>query len=947
MSADFTGVHEPDLDGCRVALVATVHSYGGEVLEAEAAYGFVAMLPHRKTALVAEALDAFDGELTRLGRDRARCVVRFHTDVDKSFLGRVQKLALRKGWAQTDTGGYRSRANGIAERRIGMLKQTARTLLLSASGGGSFHVELWGHALKQANFCCNVNPWTDRRAPYSQLTGSDYVWGPEDHVFGEMVTFLVPESCRDDAYRPPGERGIWMRRDCPPGGSGSAHSAVVVPVEWDMAAQSWILLPSVVTNSFKVHRGVFPLRMRPPPGSDGAGFDAFVDAVMEPLLVSSGSVAGVGARFQPGAGDGMLHTLDSGPDSDSESEEGDFEVERILNSREVAGVLMYLVKWKGYSRKHNSWEPASAVNADDLVAEYRARIGDTGCAYTSVLTDPCLEGVEAVLAQNDSALDCSGADAEVELLGGADVVAAAVAELHRKQKMPGAPEDFVEPYLDEFANVRARRLVQLSREEAARVRAETLVPRLRMLLAVKRDGRRKCRLVLQGFSEPEAWDEGRSVDSPVAYHTSVRLLLAKSGAADVISKRDVSVAFLQSDAYGSHERLRYCSYRPCRGADDVMYRLLGPLYGQRSASRRWFETMSNWLLSEGFVQGKNEPCLFVHPCTGLSVVVYVDDIITRGGAKETAAFHGRLGNHFQCTEEEYLAVDRDLDFLGFTVSLEVEDGEVSVYMSQSEAIRALLADFDREQVPMKSSPMPTRALFHSDPCLLTANATAVYKHVVGALNYLVRCTRYDIGYPVSRLSSKMSAPDVGAWKSLLHLLGYLRCTADFRIGGSLSSAEDCFEFYVDSDHCSDSAHTTRSQTGYIIFLNSFPVDWASRRQPVTAVSPAEAEIYAMREAVVAGRLVLWVAEELGIKVTWPFAMKSDSTQAVSFQRATAPNSKLRRCFDMRNAAVAELRDQGVVVSEHILRDFNVADLLTHCLSGPNFRECLGRAQNLR
>ena len=154
----------------------------------------------------------------------------------------------------------------------------------------------------------------------------------------------------------------------------------------------------------------------------------------------------------------------------------------------------------------------------------------------------------------------------------------------------------------------------------------------------------------------------------------------------------------------------------------------------------------------------------------------------------------------------------------------------------------------------------------------------------------------------------MAVPNVGAWKAMLHLLGYLRGSVDFRIGGLFGNETDAFKFFVDSDHCSDSYHTTRSQTGFIVFLNGFPIAWASRRQPVTAVSPAEAEVYAMREGVVAGRLVQWVAEEMAIQVKWPFTVLSDSTQAVSFQRATAPNSKLRRCFDMREQVVKELRD---------------------------------------
>ena len=106
---------------------------------------------------------------------------------------------------------------------------------------------------------------------------------------------------------------------------------------------------------------------------------------------------------------------------------------------------------------------------------------------------------------------------------------------------------------------------------------------------------------------------------------------------------------------------------------------------------------------------------------------------------------------------------------------------------------------------------------------------------------------------VSRLSSKMSAPDVGAWKALVHLLGYLVQTTGFKIGGAIPEG-DVFNFYVDSDHAGDRLSSSRSQTGYILFFNSFPVDWCSRKQPSTSVSPAEAEIYmrCMRQLLPAG-----------------------------------------------------------------------------------------------
>ena len=154
--------------------------------------------------------------------------------------------------------------------------------------------------------------------------------------------------------------------------------------------------------------------------------------------------------------------------------------------------------------------------------------------------------------------------------------------------------------------------------------------------------------------------------------------------------------------------------------------------------------------------------MFTNPVTGLVVVVYVDDIITRGNSDVTDAFHERFGAHFQCTDVEYLAPDHELDFLAFTIRQEVSDGVTFIYMDQREAVEAMLAGFDVAKLPTKSSPMPSKELFHSDSTLLTANAGALYKHVVGSLNYLVRCTRYDIGYAVSRLSSKIGCPDQGA-----------------------------------------------------------------------------------------------------------------------------------------------------------------------------------------
>jgi len=50
--------------------------------------------------------------------------------------------------------------------------------------------------------------------------------------------------------------------------------------------------------------------------------------------------------------------------------EEEWEVEEILNSHWHQRRFQFLVKWKGFSREHNSWKVASDVKALDLVAEY-------------------------------------------------------------------------------------------------------------------------------------------------------------------------------------------------------------------------------------------------------------------------------------------------------------------------------------------------------------------------------------------------------------------------------------------------------------------------------------------------------------------------------------------------------------------------------------------------
>ena len=117
----------------------------------------------------------------------------------------------------------------------------------------------------------------------------------------------------------------------------------------------------------------------------------------------------------------------------------------------------------------------------------------------------------------------------------------------------------------------------------------------------------------------------------------------------------------------------------------------------------------------------------------------------------------------------------------------------------------------------------------------------------------------------------------------------------------------------------------------MILLNGMPVHWRSNKQPITSISSASAEIYAMSEAVRDAQLRLRIHEELGKLVKWPFHVYVDNAAGESFQHATCASSKIRGIFDMRSGWVQELQDEGKVNAVHVDTSENLADMFTKCL----------------
>nr|GEU80344.1 retrovirus-related Pol polyprotein from transposon TNT 1-94 [Tanacetum cinerariifolium] len=188
--------------------------------------------------------------------------------------------------------------------------------------------------------------------------------------------------------------------------------------------------------------------------------------------------------------------------------------------------------------------------------------------------------------------------------------------------------------------------------------------------------RNKAILVTQGYTQEEEIDYDE-VFASVARIKAIRLFLAYASFKDfMVYQMDVKSVFLYEK---TKEEVYVC--QPPRFEDpdfsDRVYKLEKALYGLHQAPRAWYETLSTYLLDNGFQRGKIDNTLFIisHKDDILLIQVYVDDIIFGSTKKELCIAFKKL----MFTEVKNASTPMETQPL-----LKDEDGEeVDVHMYRS------------------------------------------------------------------------------------------------------------------------------------------------------------------------------------------------------------------------------------------------------------------------
>ena len=898
---DYIGPYIKDVDGNVLAMT------GVEVGRTNC--GMIRLTKDREAKTSLKCFQEMSNEYKRLSKDEIE-VVRVHHDKDKSFEGVCEQEWRKDNITNTNTGGYNPQANSRVERRHRSIKEIFKACMFMATGGLPYYYSLWGPGIVYAMKMNNINDDSKGKNYYETLTGQRYKYniGRDDLAFGQQVYYHKHKEQIGDNWDTSGDEGIWVGRSDEVSGG---H--IIVPIEWDPNTNIYILGATVHVNAVRYNTIRFPLKMGPTIDNtaeqeDEVSMNEFIDDFFKPWYKST-----------------------EGDESEQvEGEDPILEVEKIVSHTGRANKTRYLTKWKGSDTM--TYEPAANFKhgGKDILEEYRLSLkkgkNKANIAHCNLTKKHVLR------FDNDEDI---------------------VEHLINKQDKKGNVQDWIGPYQEEFNQVKTRRLEQITDIDKINEIKHDALP-LRMILETKRDGRRKGRLVAIGFKEPRHWDI-KSNSSPVVSINTIRAFLFMAGlTTDMYSSIDISVAFLQANPYDDDAPKRYVVYKPHKYAAPRYYLLKGSIYGQRSASREWFDTLAGWLEANGYKQQEDEPCAFIND-KGFKVLTYVDDLICRGSQEETDKFYKLLGKRFDCKDYTILSPDNKLAFLGFDITcnytnitdidstwtndminnIQADDNGnfMMIHMDQHDVIQTYLDTQDYNPMLNIHSPMGNKYHLLSEPELLQGEDINIYQSIIGTLNYIACTTRYDISYPVARLAQFAARPTRGSIKAAKKVLSYLAATQDFKISGIMSPKVDKLEYYSDSDHAGDMPITSFSHTGTVIMLNKVPIHWRSKKQPKTSRSSAEAEIYALSDTLADARLNNWRLQDIGININPIIDIYVDNNQAKVFADNTCVNSKLRTAFSLKHNWVKELRDKGKVNVLQIPAAINISDFLTKVQPG--------------
>ena len=263
------------------------------------------------------------------------------------------------------------------------------------------------------------------------------------------------------------------------------------------------------------------------------------------------------------------------------------------------------------------------------------------------------------------------------------------------------------------------------------------------------------------------------------------------------------------------------------------------------APRLWFETLLRALISKGFEQARNDPCLFYR--VGFLIVLYVNDA---GLAVKNLEHIDELLTNLRKKGFEMTRESSFSEFLGIKFT---EDDTGAFTLTQLGPINKIIDATGMENCNPNWVPAACETL-GINPDGKPMNKEWSYPSIVGMLLYLSTNTRPNISFAVSQVARFNHNPKMSHAAAVKTIVRYLHRTHEFgtvvQPTGNLN-----LDLYADADFCGlfrpdpDSSITSaKSRTGFILLFGGAPLVWKSQLQSSISLLTLESEYQALSQA---------------------------------------------------------------------------------------------------
>jgi len=462
-----------------------------------------------------------------------------------------------------------------------------------------------------------------------------------------------------------------------------------------------------------------------------------------------------------------------------------------------------------------------------------------------------------------------------------------------------------------------------------------------LFLKRKRDGRLKARLVADGRMQERSVDydvaaptvsteslfmiavinarEKRHVVTVDVEGAYLNALMDRTVIMEVSGQQEAALTYLYPEHYESYERY-----------GKIYVKLKKALYGTIEAAKLWYENLSTYLKSAGFVANMKDRCVLNkgERQNQVTISIHVDDL--KISSKNRTSIDETLSG----LRKEYININVQegaiLDYLGMVFDYS-EEGAVSISMGSM--VGELLEAIEVNASEMAKTPAATN-LFESDDSsqLLGTKETKRFHSAVALALYLAKRGRPDILTVVSLLSTKVQKPTFEDLKKLKRLGAYLNGTKELKL--RLSSTGNLSIYtYVDASygvHLDGKSHTGGMDTfGIGAFAST------STKQKIVTKSSSEAELVGISDCLSPLISNKCFMEYQGYEIG-PIKLAQDNKSTIVMAKTGKPIGKRTRHISIRHFFIKDRIDSNEVELVYLRTEDMVADYFTKPLQGALF-----------